>query len=174
MKSDKGLKMYNIYLGRFCPLHNEHLKIIRELENKENSLILIGSATTTNRKTPYPYSVRYSWIKSNLIPNSKIKILPLPDIKSNIEWIILLMTTIINTFNIKDLDNKLEFHCGSNNDIKDIIHYLPLLYNIKLFIKNYERNDKISGTICRKLIKDKKFNLLKYNVPENVFTYFYK
>ncbi len=71
-------KLY-VYLGRFSPFHLGHQKVLSQMVERfgnENVLVLIGSSTSRNQRTPYTFDQRQQMINA-VFPN--VKILPLPD-----------------------------------------------------------------------------------------------
>lgn len=73
-------KVYGVYIGRFSPFHKGHEMILRKMISEygiNGCLVLIGSSTSYNERTPYTFEERRKMI-ATLFP--KIKILPLPDI----------------------------------------------------------------------------------------------
>lgn len=72
-------RIYHVCLGRFSPLQLGHQRAISTLIEKfgqDNVLVLIGSSTSINSRTPYSYERRKAMI-STIFP--KLRILPLPD-----------------------------------------------------------------------------------------------
>lgn len=76
---------YGILIGRFQPIHKAHQSIIDEiLHDGRIPLIFIGSSNTTDKKNPFSYIERAAIIHK--IYGDSVITLPLPDYKTDIEW----------------------------------------------------------------------------------------
>ena len=54
-----------IFLGRMCPLHKGHERIINKMiedVGEANSLIIVGSANVISERVPFSYEKRKQWI----------------------------------------------------------------------------------------------------------------
>ena len=79
------MKRLAVVLGRFAPLHIGHQKVIDSAISDfgiKSTLVLIGSSTSYNTRTPYTLSARKQMIKA-VYP--KIKIAEISDIKAKKE-----------------------------------------------------------------------------------------
>lgn len=73
-----------IYMGRFCPIHIGHMRIINSLINLygyDNSLVFIGSCNAPiSFRVLFTYADRRRWIK-RLYP--QLKVMGMPDVPEN-------------------------------------------------------------------------------------------
>lgn len=79
-----------IFLGRFCPLHLGHMKIIQKMIDNhglDNCMVLIGSCNSFSISVPFSYSDRRRWI---LRLFKGLKVIGIPDVSSDNEWLTLL------------------------------------------------------------------------------------
>ncbi|MBW2993107.1 nicotinamide-nucleotide adenylyltransferase [Candidatus Woesearchaeota archaeon] len=83
-----------LYLGRFQPFHNGHMKSIKRAlnDNIDELIIMIGSAQHSyTRKNPFTSSERYEMIEQSLkyenIDPARYHIIPIKDINSNSLWV---------------------------------------------------------------------------------------
>lgn len=148
------MKEYSVLLGRFCPFHLGHQKIVDKLIydfGEKSVLIIIGSSTTINSRTPYTFSQRKNMIRS-IYPN--IRILPLPDPEPN------LITFHNDTNNVwldsveeleKRMKAKFTFFGGSVEDLK----VLAERFKTKVLIDRKEKSNKISATKIRRALSKK-------------------
>lgn len=77
-----------IYIGRFAPLHNGHIEVIKHCNNNyDYTLVLIGSANKRRTiKNPFPTSVIEDWIYNEF--ESKVKVKSINDyLYSDNKWI---------------------------------------------------------------------------------------
>lgn len=79
-----------LYPGRFQPFHNAHLKMIKNLSDDYNVVILIGSAQESyTKRNPFDCYERWTMIKRALKHEniSNYRIIPLPDINYPEKWV---------------------------------------------------------------------------------------
>jgi len=71
----------SLYIGRFQPLHGAHIKIINRLLEEDREVV-IGIRTTykQTKDNPYNFHQRYNMIRRVFPDESKVEIIPLPDI----------------------------------------------------------------------------------------------
>ena len=77
-----------IYIGRFAPLHNGHIEVIKHCNNNyDHTLVLIGSSNKRRTiKNPFPTSVIEDWIYNEF--DSKVKVKSINDyLYSDNKWI---------------------------------------------------------------------------------------
>lgn len=116
-----NLKKYSVYLGRFSPFHRGHSELVRRMISKygvENSILMIGSSSSYNERTPYTFKEREKIIKT-IFP--EIKVLPLPDVQpdlmifngnTNDAW----LKSILEIE--KNMSAKFKFVGGSKSDLE--------------------------------------------------------
>lgn len=81
-----------LYIGRFQPFHNGHLRVIKNaLEENDELIIIIGSSDKSfTKKNPLTAGERIEIIKQTLL-SEKIKnnyyLIPIPDINTNAVWV---------------------------------------------------------------------------------------
>lgn len=72
---------YVIYIGRFQPFHDGHLKAVQQaLRIGKHLIILVGSAfASPSIRNPFPFEMRRKLISETLKPFGEFTILPVPD-----------------------------------------------------------------------------------------------
>lgn len=80
---------FAVYIGRFQPFHNGHLKVIREgLAQAKRVIILIGSANVARSyRNPFTWAERAAMIHGVLGPDPRIHCTPLPDAHDDPLWV---------------------------------------------------------------------------------------
>lgn len=83
---------YCVFIGRFQPCHNAHVKVIRQaLQEAKELIIVVGSARSArNTKNPFTYTERETMIRScfNYEENDKIHFIPARDYHySDSNWV---------------------------------------------------------------------------------------
>lgn len=80
-----------LFIGRFQPFHNGHLKVIKTLlENHKEVIVVIGSAQESGTKeNPYSADVRLEMIGSCFSKTelARLIIIPINDIDDNDKWV---------------------------------------------------------------------------------------
>ena len=150
----------SLFIGRFQPFHNAHLKDIKEILKKSDEIIIaIGSSNKKNTKdNPFSYSERKRMISRTLKANkiSNFKIYPVPDIKGDKEWISYIKKKLPK-YDVVYSGNPWTLKCFSEHDLKT--------KKIKL-VKG------ISSTIIReKIMNGEKWQHL---VPKEVYKFITK
>jgi len=79
-----------LFIGRFQPLHNAHLKVIKDI-TKENDQIIIGIGSSQEKNTlenPFSYRERRAMIEKVLRNNnlSSYRIISIPDYFDDEKW----------------------------------------------------------------------------------------
>ena len=149
-----------LFIGRFQPLHNAHLKVIKDiLKENDRLIIIIGSSLERNTKlNPFSFKERKEMIDAVLKAN-KIKnysIVPVPDVYNDKKWVNLIERKV------KHFD---ALYTGNPWTIRCFKRYGRKVRKIKL-IKG------ISSTIIRNaIIKGKNWKGL---VPEQIYSYIKK
>jgi nicotinamide-nucleotide adenylyltransferase len=81
----------SLFIGRFQPLHNGHMSVIKRLAKRSNLKIGIGSAQYRNTKdNPFSAEERKAMIKAALKAEhiKNVKIFFVPDIHNDEKWIV--------------------------------------------------------------------------------------
>jgi len=113
-------KKYGVYVGRFCPLHINHEKIIRELIKDfgyDGSLVVIGSSNAPlTKRNIFTYSDRKGFIKK-LFPD--VRVTGMPDFGNVPRW----LEAFDDMLNLAGMtpDNTL-YYGGSKEDLDYFIH----------------------------------------------------
>jgi nicotinamide-nucleotide adenylyltransferase len=83
--------MKALFIGRFQPFHNGHLKIVQNISKKYDEIIIgIGSSQYENTlDNPFSYDERNEMIKESLENNgiTNYKIILIPDIHNPPKWV---------------------------------------------------------------------------------------
>lgn len=161
------MKTLHIFLGRFSPIHKGHQMIIDKMINAfgiENCLIIIGSSTSLNQRTPFTFEARKKMIKT-LYP--KIKILGISDINPELEfydlanlnnWFQQLKLVEIN------LKRKFIFYGGSRVDVE----HLRKRFNANILVNRFKDGLSISATKIRHGLIKGKHTLLPNFLDERI------
>lgn len=154
-------------MGRFSPLHKGHQMIIDYMIKKhgiKNCLVLIGSSNSLTERTPYTFKQREKMIHV-LYP--EIKTLPLPDVEPELQ-LYRDNTNEIWLNNVekieKNMGTKFVFYGGSNDDLKVLSERFPT----EVAIDRTTEGKNISGTVIRKNIKDKNYDLIAKLVDKKI------
>lgn len=85
--------MRGLFVGRFQPFHNGHLKIVKDLLEKVDELIIAVGSSQYSHKLDNPFTAgeRITMIRGALefenIPPSKYWIIPIPDLNVHMLWV---------------------------------------------------------------------------------------
>lgn len=162
-------KQYNVYLGRFSPLHKGHEAVINGIINKygaDNLLIIIGSSTSHNNRTPYTFEERTKMLRS-VYPNANV--IGLPDIKpdrvffkedTNERWL----------KSIKEIEENMNaeftFFGGSTEDLT----VLAREFKTEVIIDRNEGPEKISATKVREALEKGDIDRAKSMINERIYS----
>jgi len=137
-----------LYTGRFQPFHLGHLSVVKQALKEVDFLYIgIGSAQCSHsRRNPLSSDERTEIIKKALkesgILSKKYKIIPLPDIHDNKAWPSYVQT-MIPKFDI--------VFTGEDGIVKELFDKYT-----KFPVKVAKRVEKVSATIIREAIRNKK------------------
>ena len=159
-----------LFIGRFQPLHIGHEMLIDNALKQVDKLYIFISA---DKKEDDLFSVmtRFSFIYNlydNLIDN-KIFLYTINDIglKDPKLWYIYVLGKLSNFVNIND--NKIIFFLG--NDISYFDDNIMDMQYVDIEKVIMERQNNISGTYIRKMIKEKRFKEIENLVNHTVYKY---
>ena len=149
--------MKALYIGRFQPFHNGHLKIIKESSKKYDEIIIgIGSSQYSNTlENPFTSEERKLMIKKTLDDNniSNYRIVELPDIHNFPKWVNHVLS-IVSNFDVVISNSPITIKLFSDKGF--VIEKTPI-YNRELF----------SGEkIRKKIINDEPW---KNSIPKPVY-----
>lgn len=160
-------KLIYVFLGRFAPIQKGHQLMIDKMIEEfgiNNCLLVIGSSTSLNNRTPFTFVARKKMIKI-LYPN--IKTVGLPDTHPE----------LVNFDNfsidawIKDLKN-IEFEmnahfvfcAGSSKDVK----YLENDFETLIFVNRHKEGQRVSTTKVRKALNNKQTVLIQKYLDKRI------
>lgn len=134
-----------LFIGRFQPLHNGHLKVLETMCKTFDTVIIgIGSSNVSETdKNPYDYKTRKKMIEQSLKPFhfKNYKIITIPDINDPPNWVNHVLS-IISDFNV----------IITNND------FTKKLFEEKGYFVmgtcGYDEKTRLSASQIRKKIKD--------------------
>ena len=154
-----------VFLSRFSPLHKGHQLVIDKMIadfGSKNCLLIIGSSTSVNSRTPYTLAKRKAMLKT-LYP--KIKILTIPDVnpKKNYfgqetltEWL----------GNLKKLERRQNtefvFYGGSKKDVSYLNKEFKTLVAVNRKVTN------ISATNVRKALETNDLKVLERYLDKRI------
>jgi len=149
--------MKALFIGRFQPFHNGHLKVIQKMSNEYDEIIIGIGSSQYNYTVDNPFTAdeRREMIVKSLekIGVKNYKIILIPDIHNPPKWVDHILK-IFNDFDVVISNSDLTNYCFSNKGFKII---KPQFYN----------KDKYSGRVIRKKIKNnEKWDDL---IPDEVF-----
>jgi nicotinamide-nucleotide adenylyltransferase len=154
--------MNALFIGRFQPFHNGHLKLIKSISKEYDKIIIaIGSSQYQNtNQNPFTYNERNEMISNTLKKNNvkNFKIIAIPDIHKPSNWVE--HVTKIN----KDFDIVLT----NNSYTKKLFEEKG--YNVKKTMI-YNRDILSGKNIRKKIINDENYQDL---VPDIVYNYLNK
>ncbi len=148
--------------GRFQPFHNGHKFLVdKMLKECDWGIVLIGSATKYDGKNFFDIDIRKKMIRSVYGKTKKLIIganidLDFPYSK-NAQWDVVFSSCVLS------LTGHLPTHVYTGDN------YGIIWKKVNPKIKTFSRYDEISATDIRKLMKEKKFDLIKQLVPQEVF-----
>lgn len=152
-------------IGRFQPMHNAHLEVIKKIYNNlgkyDNLVIAIGSSQHLRTcNNPLTVDEREKMIKLCFSDNKIInyKIIHLPDFEEDEDWMRNLRSKL-NIIQIKDLDN-IVFYSGNERVVK-------IFSEKNINIKKIKLIKGISASQIRTLIIQGKE--WKHLVPKSVY-----
>lgn len=166
------------YIGRFQPLHNGHLEIIKRAIEKYDLLnIIIGSAASNFRartlKNPFTGAERIAMIRSSLTPEQlkKVRFCEVADYPDDADWVSqvkLLIRTCEPTVFMNKIGLQKNFIIGNNTRNSDT-YYLKYFPEFgKDFTVSSEQYKNLSSTKIRKMFfEDASFAM----VPEGTVNF---
>lgn len=122
----------NVIIGRFQPLHEEHVRLIQyALDTADQTLVLIGCSNEDgySKKNPFTFEERASLINDHFLNNSLIT-LPLKDIKCNDSWVELVSQTVSHVANQEE-DEVTFVCCNKDSATTESNSLLKALFPIK-------------------------------------------
>ena len=157
-----------VYIGRFQPFHNGHLKTLHAaLEQADEILILLGSSNRANNiRNPWNAQQRESMIRDVLkdegIPQKRVKIIPIHDYPYNDE---LWLSEIQATVNVKaDKDEPKIGIIGFKRDHTSFyLDLFPQWERVEI-----EEFEKINATEIRSCLFETTGYFNSHNIPEAV------
>ncbi len=147
-----------LFIGRFQPMHKGHEKVVKELLDKyEKVLILIGSINKNDDKNPFSFEQRKKMIENVLKNYNNFEIYGIEDNESNNEW----TNHIKNNF-------KFDVVVSGNDLVKE------LLKDFIVTEPNWYKRDIMQSTIIRSLINENKEwkHLVPVNMIDDVYEKF--
>jgi nicotinamide-nucleotide adenylyltransferase len=85
--------MRGVFVGRFQPVHNGHLELIKEIVNKVDELVIVVGSSQYSHKRDNPFTAgeRVTMLRNALqeaqIPLPKTWIIPVPDVHHHSLWV---------------------------------------------------------------------------------------
>lgn len=143
-----------LFIGRFQPFHNAHLKVINEIAKSHRLIIAIGSTNESRtRENPFTEQERKKMIE--LAVGKKHRVIGIPDVENDEDW---------------------PDHVASYCDF-DVVYsgnklVIKLMKNHGYKVKKVKLIPGISATEIRQRIRKNKE--WKHLVPEKVYEYLNK
>ena len=110
-----------LFIGRFQPFHNGHLRVVKSILKKFDEIVIgIGSSQEINTfDNPFSYEERKNMIlkalKSNKIKN--FKIYPIPDLYDDVKWTKYIIKNLPK-FDVAFSGNEWTIRCFNKHKIK--------------------------------------------------------
>ena len=159
--------MKALFIGRFQPFHNGHMKIIKEASKKYTEVIIgIGSSQYGNTiDNPFTSDERKLMIEKSLknIGIMNYKIIFIPDIHNPPKWVNHVLS-IISDFDIVITNNIITKQLFSEKDYN--VKETPL-YNKKYYSGEVIRNKIKNDEIWEKLVPIEVYKIIKKIKGEN-------
>ena len=139
---------YGIFVGRVCPLHLGHQKIIQKMIDDcgvDNCLMFIGSSNASlSWRVLFPYMRRRNWVKRIF---KQLKVIGIPDcVNNDTEWFMMLDDYITSVFPEARKEDII-FYGGKQEDV--IFFYSHENRNVEI-VNRYEL--PISATQVREML----------------------
>lgn len=160
------MKQKSVYLGRFCPFHKGHQEQLQRIIDEcgiDNVLVIVGSSTSINKRTPYSFESRKMMIQT-IFP--EVEVIGLPD--SNPEKEVFDGTTNDKWLeSLKKLEmsrgEKYTFYGGSEVDLL----VLSQRFETKQLVDRFEAGSCISGTAIREALASVDRRIWEIIIKEN-------
>ena len=145
------MRNVGIFIGRMCPIHKGHMKIIQQMIDDNgisNSLVFIGSAASHLKlRVMFNYGDRRRWIK-RLFPD--LRIMGIPDFpESDVIWMNMVDDAVNSVFRYNpkcDDPINITFYGGSTEDVE-------FFYDAGKQVKIVDRNElPVSASMIRLLL----------------------
>jgi len=78
------MNKYSLFIGRFQPLHEGHVKLIRSVLNEGKNVLVAIRITEVDENNPYDYQQRVDMFKKEFekeIKDASLIVYPIPDIE---------------------------------------------------------------------------------------------
>ncbi len=139
---------YWVYIGRMCPVHLGHERIINKMRDKYKErflLILWSNSASFTLRNFFNYEERRSFIKM-LFPDQKIAWIP--DFKTDSEWLVALDDIICSVFGIDEnvIKQKVVFAWWCREDVE---FFFEDWRNVEIINRFDSDSIKISATEVR-------------------------
>lgn len=138
----------SIVIGRFQPLHNEHVNLIAQaIALADHTLILMGSATEArSTKNPFDYWERWGMIDDHF--GDKVNVVPTSDYRYNNEvWADAIRTKVKSFLKFKGLAIATKDVCIVGHDKDASTFYLKLFPEVQ--VEPYNQGIQLSSTNIR-------------------------
>lgn len=162
------METIGVQLGRFAPYHLGHQIVTNEIierHGKDRTLIMVGSATSFNERTPFTFEERRDLIRKVVGP--EIEIIPLPDINPGRP------VPYEDTFpawraSIKAIEEargvNFKFYGGAAEDLSAFGNE----FETEVVIDRKNKGKDISATKIRELLRARCFEALKGLIDERI------
>lgn len=147
------MKTTAVQLGRYAPPHGGHERTIRKMLDRHGnngSLVMIGSSTNFDRRTPFTFEQRRGLIQ-RIFPD--IQIVGLPDIERtglyHLESTVPLWLAQLKTVE-RQMNTKFRFYGGSQADMQ----FFDGVFDYEVIVDRQGEGEGITATDVRALLQD--------------------
>lgn len=147
------MKTTAVQLGRYAPPHSGHERAIRKMLDRhgnQNSLVMIGSSTNFDSRTPFTFEQRRRLIQ-RVFPD--IQIVGLPDIERtglyHLESTVPLWLAQLKEVE-RQMNTNFKFYGGSKADMK----FFDGAFDYEVIVDRNGEGEGITATDVRQLLQD--------------------
>lgn len=172
---------WGVMLGRFQPLHNGHIELIKEiLKENDKLLLIIGSANKEGTlRNPFEIELRKEWIDRYLDENGLtgvVRVLELADWNSENELDQARQWGAYFYYNVVASIEQKQFTFYYCDDVNMAVNWFDMDVRKNINVKNLDRTEVahgVSATKVREAIVKEDFTFVENNCPKFMLGYMY-
>jgi hypothetical protein len=143
---------YGVYVGRFCPVHIKHERVIGKMLEKygnKNSLVIVGSCNShQNFRNIFNYSDRKYFLKS-IFP--ELRVVGMPDYGNVPRW----LEALDDILRLAGINPKeVEYFGGSAEDVS---YFIDDGRKVAILNRHKGEYPDLSATFIRNCLRDRKY-----------------
>lgn len=172
---------WGVMLGRFQPLHNGHIELIKEiLKENDKLLLIIGSANKEGTlRNPFEIELRKEWIDRYLDENcltGVVRVLELADWNRENELDQARQWGAYFYYNVVASIEQKQFTFYYCDDVNMAVNWFDMDVRRNINVKNLDRTEVahgVSATKVREAIVKEDFTFVENNCPKFMLDYMY-